>query len=290
MHPSSFEYFAPRRIEEAFDLLAKHDGEAKILAGGQSLIPLLKLRLTSIPYIVDISRIEEMNYIRESHNELHIGALTTIDDIENSASIRGKYPIIFDAASNIADPLVRNRGTIGGNISHGDPSNDMPAVMLALGAKFTIASARGDRVADADGFFIDTFTTALEYGEILREITIPGKGSHEAGCYIKNKKTAGDFSVAGIAVQIRFNNSGTIEKAGIGMTSVSPKPIRATRAENYLKGKKVSDSVVREASRLVVSESNPSTDFYGTVEFKKQVLAKIAEDAIYMATDRAEEN
>ena len=290
MNPSSFEYSAPKRIEEAFEILAKHDGEAKILAGGQSLIPLLKLRLTSIPYIVDISGIEEMSYIKESSKDLKLGALTTIDDLENSLLIREKYPIIFDAASNIADPLVRNRGTIGGNISHGDPSNDMPAVMLALGARFIIATSKGDRTAEADTFFIDSFTTALEYGDILREISIPKRVGHEGGCYIKNKKTAGDFSVAAIAVQLRFNSSGVVERAGIGMTSVSPKPIRALKAENYLKGKKIGDSVVKETSRLVVAESDPSSDFYGTVEFKKRVLEKIAGDAIYLATDRSEES
>jgi len=289
MNPSSFEYYAPKRIDEAFEILAKHDGEAKILAGGQSLIPLLKLRLTSIPYLVDISGIGDMKYIRESPDALRLGALTTMDDLEISDVIRGKYPIIFDAASNVADPLVRNRGTIGGNISHGDPSNDMPAVMLALGASFVIAKSDGNRTVGADKFFIDSFTTALEYGEILREIIIPKYSGNEGGCYIKNKKTAGDFSVAGIAVQLKLDRSGKVERAGMGMTSVGPKPIRAVKAENYLRGKKIDDSAAQEAARLVVADSDPSSDFYGTSEFKKRVLEKIAIDAIYLAADRAEE-
>lgn len=290
MNPSSFSYYAPRRIEEAFDFLSKHRDEAKILAGGQSLIPLMKLRLASIPYIVDISGIRDLSYIRESSSDLRIGALTTLNDLEESDMIRSKYQIINDAVSGIADPLVRNRGTIGGNISHGDPSNDIPAVMLALRAKFVVGNGELGRTVEATDFFVDTFTTALEYGEILREVIIPRYEKRSGGCYIKNKKAAGDFSVAAIAVHLVTNADGTVERSGIGLTSVGPKPTNAIRAENFLKGKKIDDRVAKEASRIIVSESEPSSDFYGTADFKKRVLEKIAAEAILVAAERSEES
>jgi carbon-monoxide dehydrogenase medium subunit len=290
MNPSSFSYFAPKKLGEAFEFLSRHEDEAKILAGGQSLIPLLKLRLTSIPYIVDISGIEGMSYIRESQSDLRIGSLTTIADLEDSDLIRGKYQIISDAASGIADPLVRNRGTIGGNISHGDPSNDMPAVMLAMGARFILSSSRAERSVGAEDFFVDTFTTAIQYGEILKEIAIPKAVKRSGGCYIKNKKAAGDFSVAAIAVYLNLKADGSVERAGIGLTSVGPKPGRAMKTENFLKGRKIDEKVAKEAAAITVTECEPSSDFYGTAEFKKKVLEKIAAEAILVAAERSEEN
>ncbi|MEM0155218.1 MAG: xanthine dehydrogenase family protein subunit M [Thermoplasmataceae archaeon] len=290
MNPSSFSYIAPMSLDEAFEFLSSHEDEAKILAGGQSLIPLLKLRLTSIPYIVDISGIDGMNYIRESQSDLRIGSLTTIADLEDSDLIHGKYQIISDAASGIADPLVRNRGTIGGNITHGDPSNDIPAVMLAMGASFILASNRSERKVNAENFFLDTFTTAIEYGEILTEIVIPKAVKRSGGCYIKNKKAAGDFSVAAIAVYLNLRANGTVEKAGIGLTSVGPKPSRALKTEKYLKDRKIDDAVAKEAAAITVTECEPSSDFYGTAEFKKKVLEKITAEAILVAAERSEEN
>ncbi len=287
MHPSSFEYFAPARMEEALSLLSKHSGEAKIMAGGQSLIPLLKLRIASFPYVVDISRIEGMDQIKEERGFLEIGALTKISELEDSNIIKDKYQILHEAATQIADPLVRNRGTVGGNISHADPSNDIPAVVIAMKAKLEVIGRKEKRTLNADSFITDSFSTALEEGEILSKILIPIPDTRSGGCYIKQKKSAGDFSIAAIAVQMTLGDDYKVRSAGIGLTSVAPKPTRAVKAEQYIEGKRVDNSVAKEISKIVVSESDPSTDFYGTAEFKKKILGRIAEDAINLSYERA---
>ena len=287
MHPSSFEYFAPTRMEEALSLLSKYGGEAKIMAGGQSLIPLLKLRIATFPYVVDISRIRGMDQIKEERGFLEIGALTKISELEDSEIIKEKFQILHEAATQIADPLVRNRGTIGGNISHADPSNDIPAVAIATKAKLEVVGSKEKRTLNADSFITDSFSTALEEGEILSKILIPIPDTRSGGCYIKQKKSAGDFSVAAIAVQMTLGDDDKVRSAGIGLTSVASKPIRAVKAERYIEGKRIDNSVVKEMTKIVVSESDPSTDFYGTAEFKKKILARIAEDAINLSYERA---
>lgn len=287
MHPSSFEYFAPTKMEEALDLLSKYKGDAKIMAGGQSLIPLLKLRIASFPYVIDISGLNGMRGISEEGEYLEIGALATISDIEENEMVRERYTILHEAAVQIADPLIRNRGTIGGNLSHGDPSNDMPSVAIALKAKMEVIGKEGVRLIEGDSFITDSFTNSMNEGEILRRVLIPAVKGSTGGCYIKQKKSAGDFSVAAVAVQLSLNENESIRSAGIGLTSVAPKPLRAMRAEKFLEGKKISDSVVKEAAKIVVSESDPSTDFYGTSEFKKKVLEMITEEAINVSFERA---
>jgi carbon-monoxide dehydrogenase medium subunit len=286
MHPSSFEYFAPTKMKEALELLSKYGEEAKIMAGGQSLIPLLKLRIAAYSYIIDISRVEGLNKIRETGDFLEIGALTTVNELEENELVKEKYRILHEAAVQIADPLVRNRGTVGGNISHGDPSNDLPAVAIATKAKLEIVGKKGKRLVDADSFITDSFTTSLEEGEILGKILLPIPKVSSGGCYIKQKKSAGDFSVAAVAVNLVLAEDETIKSAGIGLTSVAPKPTRANKAERYIEGKKIYDSVAREAARIIVSEAEPSTDFYGSADYKRKVLGRIAEEAINLAFER----
>jgi carbon-monoxide dehydrogenase medium subunit len=287
MHPSSFEYFAPTKMEEALELLSKYGEDAKIMSGGQSLIPLLKLRIASFPYVIDISGVQGLNRITENKEFLEIGALTTISSIADSELIKKRYQILHEAAGQIADPLIRNRGTIGGNISHGDPSNDIPAVAIALKANLEVIGKEGKRIVEAHSFVTDSFTNVLKVGEILNKIRIPVAPDNSGGCYIKQKKSAGDFSVAAIAVQLSLHDNDSVKSAGIGLTSVAPKPTRAMKAERFLEGKKINDSVVREAAKIVVSESDPSTDFYGSSEFKRKVLGKIAEEAINLSFERA---
>ena len=286
MHPSSFEYFAPTKVEEALELLSKYGEEAKIMAGGQSLIPLLKLRIAAYSYVIDISRVEGLNKIRETGDFLEIGALTTVDELEENELVKEKYRILHEAAVQIADPLVRNRGTVGGNISHGDPSNDLPAVAIATKAKLEIVGKKGKRVVDADSFITDSFTTSLEEGEILGKVLVPIPEVSSGGCYIKQKKSAGDFSVAAVAINLVLAEDETVKSAGIGLTSVAPKPTRAKKAERYIEGKKINDSVAREAARIIVSEAEPSTDFYGSADYKRKVLGRIAEEAINLAFER----
>ena len=286
MHPSSFEYFAPTKMEEALELLSKYGEEAKIMAGGQSLIPLLKLRIAAYSYVIDISRVKGLNKIRETGDFLEIGALTTVNELEENELVKEKYRILHEAAVQIADPLVRNRGTVGGNISHGDPSNDLPAVAIATKAKLEIVGKKEKRVVDADSFITDSFTTSLEEGEILGKVLVPIPEVSSGGCYIKQKKSAGDFSVAAVAVNLVLAEDETVKSAGIGLTSVAPKPTRAKKAERYVEGKKINDSVAREAARIIVSEAEPSTDFYGSADYKRKVLGRIAEEAINLAFER----
>lgn len=287
MNPSSFEYFSPKTIDEAIGLLSKFQDETKILAGGQSLIPLLKSRFASIPNIVDITQIKEMSYIKESDSEIRIGSLTTISEIEESELLDGKLSLIKEAAKQVADPLIRNRGTIGGNVSHGDPANDFPSVMLALNAEFEVIGPNGCRVIEAKDFFVDTFETSLEADEILKEIRIKKPHGGEGSTYLKLKKGAGDFSVAGVAVHLTVNGELEINEIGIGLTSVAPTAVKAEDAEKFLLGKKPEKAVLEEASDLAVGAASPTSDFYGSAEYKNKVLKILVKDAIMKSYEMA---
>lgn len=287
--PSVFEYYTPSTMVEAVNLLEKYGDEAKLLAGGQSLIPLMKMRFASISHVIDISRIEEMDYIKEDSNRLSIGALTTVDELGSSVTIKNRYMIIKEAADQIADPLVRNMGTVGGNISHGDPANDLPAVMLSLDATFMVQGKNGGKEIKAEDFFVDSLITALEPNEILYEIRVPKMVKRQGGAYIKHKKSAGDFSVAAVASNIIVDGDGKIIKVGVALTSVGPTPIKSTRAEGILAGKKLTEELAAEAARSITEESDPVSDFYGSIDYKKKVLRFIIKESLVAAYKRAKE-
>ena len=259
-----------------------------MIAGGQSLIPLLKLRLASPSLLVDINRIPGLNEIEESGDWLRIGALTRMAEVEASTLIKDGYPIIHDASEVIGDPLVRNLGTVGGNLSHGDPNNDMPAVMLALGAEFVAAGRAGQRTIRARDFFTDTFTVALDLDEILTEIRVPRRLPRTGGCYIKLEQKVADFATAGVAVQVRLAKGGECEEIGVGLTAVGPTAIEAASSEDWMRGKKPTDSAaIRELARLASEETNPSTDLRGSSAYKKQVVARLVSRAFRKACERA---
>src|SRR6202048_369724 len=197
MIPQSFEYFCPETVSEAIALLHEHGEGAKILSGGQSLIPMMKMRLARPEYIVDINRIADLHYVKEEDGFLKIGGLTRESDLEASSLIRSKYPIILDTASLIADPQVRNMATVGGNLAHGDPANDHPATMLALGAEIIAVGPRGERNIPVKDFFLSVFTTALEHGEILTEIRIPIPRGGSGGAFFKVEREGGGFAAGG---------------------------------------------------------------------------------------------
>jgi len=286
--PPAFEYAAPRTLPEAIELLKSRGDGAKVIAGGQSLIPLLKLRLASPALLVDINRIAGLNYIEESGDSLRIGALARMAEVEASSIIRKKYPIIHDASEVIGDPLVRNLGTLGGNVSHGDPSNDMPAVMLALGAELVAAGPGGSRTIKASEFFIDTFSVALNHDEILTEIRVPKRSPRSGGCYLKLEQKVADFAVAGAAVQVRLGSGGDCEEAGIGLTAVGPTAIKARRAEASIVGKDPSDrSALKELADIAAEESDPSTDIRGTSAYKRDVVKLLVGRAFDSACERA---
>ncbi len=287
MIPAPFEYSSPKSLTEAVALLQKSGPDSKILAGGQSLIPVMKLRLGSPSHLIDINNIDGLSYIIESDGHLKIGALTRMSDLESSELLEKKYPIISDAAREIADPTVRNLGTAGGNISHADPANDLPAVMIALDAEFVLAGPEGIRVVKAKDFFLDAFTTALNHDEIMTEIRAPQYSFGTGSAYMKLEKRAGDFAIAGVAVNVMLNKDGTCSKAGIGLTAVGQKSIEAEKAEEFLINKKSTDDTIAMAAKLASEAAMPVTDLRGPAEYKTKMVRVLTSRALKRAYMRA---
>lgn len=286
MIPATFDYSSPTTLSDAFALLKKLGDDAKILAGGHSLIPMMKLRLASPSHLVDINNIPGLSYIKEEGGFLKIGALTREVDMEESDVIKSKYPIFIDAAKLIADPQVRNLGTIGGNLAHGDAANDHPAVMLALRAEVVITGENGSRTVPIDEFFFGFYTTALKHGEILTEIRIPSIGKGSGGAYHKIERKVGDYATAGVAVQLSLDGSGTCTQAGIGLTNVNATPLRAKRSEDALRGKKLTDEVIAIAAQYASEDCNPSDDLRGSADFKRSMVKIITKRMIAKAISR----
>jgi carbon-monoxide dehydrogenase medium subunit len=287
MIPQSFEYLAPRTLPEAISYLQQYGDDAKILSGGHSLIPMMKLRLTMLSHIVDINGIPGMEYIKEEDGFLKIGALTREAELEGSDLIRKKYPIILDTAKMIADPQVRNMATVGGNLAHGDPANDHPATMLALNARVVATGATGKRTIPIDNFFVSLFETALEADEILTEIQIPIPAAGSSGAYLKLERKVGDFATAGVAAQVTLDKNGVCQSAGIGLTNAGPVPVRAAEAENLLTGQKPDDSLIAQAAQLAEDVAEPSEDLRGPVEYKKAMIKELTKRALTLAVKRA---
>jgi aerobic carbon-monoxide dehydrogenase medium subunit len=287
MIPQSFEYFSPATISEAIALLQKHGDGAKILSGGQSLIPMMKVRLARPEYIVDINRIANLQYVKEEDGFLKIGGLTRESDLEVSNLIRSKYPIVLDTAAMIADPQVRNMATVGGNLAHGDPANDHPATMLALGAEITATGQGGERAIPIKDFFLSVFTTALEHGEILTEIRIPIPPPGSGGAYFKLERKVGDFATVGVAAQVTLDGAGVCRRAGIGLTNVGATPIKATRAESFLAGKRMDEQQIRQAAQLAAEDAQPSSDLRGSAEYKVSMVRELTKRALVRARERS---
>ena len=286
MIPSQFEYFTPETLDEAVSLLNEHGSEAVVLAGGQSLIPLMKLQLAAPEYVVDINRIPGLAGISEENDFLRIGSLTREADLDRSEIVRAKYPILQDTTSVIADPLVRNMATVGGNLAHGDPANDHPATMLALGAQVVAVGAAGQRVISVSDFFEGPLMTTLNQGEILTEIRIPTPPQGSGGAYLKLERKVGDYAIAGVAAVITAAD-GVCQQAGIGLTNAGPIPIKAGTAEAFLVGKRLDDETIREAARLASQEAQPSADLRGSEEYKRDMVRVIAGRALRLALERA---
>ena len=286
MIPARFEYLAPTTLDEAISLLNNHGPEAKVLSGGQSLIPLMKLRLATPSYILDINRVSGMAYVREEDGFLLIGGLTREADLEGSELVRKKYPIIFDTTLVIADPLVRNLATVGGNLAHGDPANDHPATMLALGAEVVARGPGGERTVPVADFFDGPLTTALNHDEILTEIRAPVPPAGSGGAYLKLERKVGDYAAAGVAAMVTMQN-GVCQRAGIGLTNVGPTPIKARTAESFLQGKRLDQETIRQAAQLAAQEAQPSEDLRGSEEYKRDLVRVLTVRALHIALDRA---
>jgi aerobic carbon-monoxide dehydrogenase medium subunit len=287
MIPAAFDYHAPSSLPEAIDLLARLGPDAKILTGGQSLLPLLKLRLGQVSHLVDLARVPGLEYIKEESGFLKIGGATREVTLERTDLIDAKYPILLDTARVIADPLVRNRATVGGNLAHGDPANDHPATMIALGATVVVTSPRGERSIPITEFFKGLFTTALAHDEILTEIQIPIPPPKSSGAYVKLERKVGDFATAGAAVQVTLGSGGKIERAGIGLTNAGPTPMKATQAELFLVGKKPDAETIAAAARFAVQVASPTADRRGSVEYKREMARVLTMRALTLAIARA---
>jgi len=286
MFPAAFDYRAPATLDEVLSALKEQGDEAKIMAGGQSLIPLLKLRFAQPGLLIDIGRVRGLSGISLNNGNLRIGALTRHVDIERSKDLGGAWAMLPEAAHWIADPLVRNQGTIGGSICHADPSGDWGAVMLALDAEFVARSSKGERVIRAVDFFDSPFVTTLQPDELMTEIRISTSSKNASGAYNKLERKVGDFATVAVGVQVELDGN-KVSKAGIGLVAVGPTNIKATAAEKALVGREPTDEVIAEAARQAAAAAAPKSDIRGSAEFKKDVVRVYVQRGLKTAIARA---
>jgi carbon-monoxide dehydrogenase medium subunit len=287
MIPPAFEYLRPATIPEAISFLQQYGEDAKILSGGQSLIPMMKLRLARPAYLIDINRIAGLSYVKEEEGHLKIGGLTREAELENSPVVQAKFPILLDTAHVIADPQVRNLATVAGNLAHGDPANDHPATMMSLGANIVATGPKGQRVIPVEEFFVSLFTTVLQPNEIVTEIRIPLPPPRSGGAYFKLERKVGDFATAAVAAQVTLDGGRVCQQVGIGLTNVGPTPIKARKAEAFLRGKNPDDANIKQAAQLASDEAQPSSDLRGPAEYKKGLVKELAARALSRAVERA---
>ena len=286
MIAQNFEYVVPASLGEAVNLLEKHTERAKILAGGHSLIPMMKLRLATPEFLIDISRIPELSYIKEDGGTLRIGALTTHYTIETSDLIRRRLPALSDAAGLIGDVQVRNKGTIGGSIAHADPAADYPASILAADATIVALGPRGERQILASKFFVDMLTTALARNEIVREIQIPVKSGKSGSAYLKMAQKASGFAICGAAALIELDGSGALSKVAIGITGVGSHAFRAAKTEAELKGKKPSPEVLKKACEQASDGVTALEDIHASADYRLDMARVFARRALEAAIAR----
>jgi aerobic carbon-monoxide dehydrogenase medium subunit len=284
--PPSFDYHAPRSLGEAVSLLSSLGDEAKLLAGGHSLLPMMKLRFAQPAHLIDLGAIQDLRGIREESGALVIGAMTTEAELLGSALVRNKVPLLAEGAGQIADPQVRYRGTIGGDISHGDPGNDHPALMLALDASFVLTGPKGQRTLPANGFFLGLYSTQLAPAEILTQIRIPIPAAGTGWSYQKLKRKTGDFATAATAVLLRMKGT-TVAQVAIALTNAAPTALRATAAERALVGKALSAASLTEAARLAMGICQPAADLRGDAAYKTAMCGEMTRRALEAARARA---
>ena len=291
MYPAEFEYFSPETVNEALDLLARHGDDAKILAGGQSLLPMMKLRIASPRYLVDVNGIKALAGLRRVGERLVIGALCRHADVATSSVVREHLPIMLDAANLTADVQVRNRGTIAGSLAHADPAGDWPAALLALDTTVTIAGPDGLRVTPLGEFLVDAYTTQLGANEMVTEVSVVIPPEPNGGAYVKFEKRAGDFAVASVGVQIELDGQECCGAVAVTLGALGPTPLRAGSAEALLRGKNVSDGLSEEllsgAERLVRNSTEPFADTRGSVVYKRHLAGVLFRRAFAVAVDRA---
>jgi carbon-monoxide dehydrogenase medium subunit len=282
VYPARFEYTAPATLGEVIATLVERGDDAKLLAGGQSLIPLMKLRFATPGVIVDLNGVPGLDAIEERDGGLRIGALVRHKACETSELLRGRYRALGDAAPQISDPLVRNRGTIGGSLAHADPQGDWGAVMLAARASVIAQGPDGERTIAIDDLLEGPFTTTLSPDEVITEVRVPDPGARSSGTYVKLERKVGDYATAAVAVQVSLDN-GNVGEVGIALTGVGPTNLRATAAEDALRGAEPTDAAVVEAARLAAEAAQPQSDIRGTAEYKRSVVRVFAERGLRKA-------
>jgi carbon-monoxide dehydrogenase medium subunit len=286
MLPSSFDYHRAGSLEEALSLLGQHGDDGKVLAGGQSLIPMMKLRFANPGHLIDVNHVDGLDAIEEVDGELRIGALVRHNHLAANPLIKERYPTIAAAAPQIADPLVRNLGTIGGSLAHADPAGDLGSVMLSLGASVVLTGASGERVVPIGEFMVATFTTSIEPTELLTQVRVPAAQPRSGGTYLKLERKVGDFATVGVAVALTLSN-GSIGRAGLALTGVGFTNIHATDAEAALNGQPPGDELFAEAGRLAAAAADPVSDVRGPAEYKRHMVEVYVQRGLASALEMA---
>ncbi len=287
MIPASFDYVRPQSLEDALAQLGEHGDDARVLAGGHSLLPVMKARLADPGVLVDIAGIDGLSGISESEDGITIGAMTTHAEIEASASVQGRCRSLAEAAAAIGDVQVRNRGTLGGSLAHADPAADYPAVILAANAEITVAGADGERVIAADDFFTGTYETALGAGEIITSVRIRASAARGSSAYLKAAQQASGFAVCGVAARIALDADGAVERIRVGVTGVAESAYRATSVEDALTGAAPSAESIRKAAATAGEGVDALDDFYAGADFRRHLAGVYAARAIGKAWIRA---
>ena len=287
MKPASFEYFAPTSIAEAIDMLAQFGERARALAGGQSLVPLMNFRLLRPSHIVDLNGIAELSYLKIDNGELRIGATSRQRQLERSAEVGARWPLLRDATGYIGHVQIRNRGTVGGSLAHAFPSAELPVAMVTLGASFVLRAKTGQRTVGAADFFLSYMTTVLQPGELLVEIEVPAAQPSTGWSYQEVSRRHGDFSLAGVAALVTLDANGTITQARLTLTGTTP--IRATRAQELMLGQKPSETLFREATRLATEGLEQDSDIHASAEYRRCACAALARRALAQAAQRSAE-
>jgi carbon-monoxide dehydrogenase medium subunit len=286
MIASQFDYVRAQTLDEALTLLAQNE-DAKILAGGHSLIPAMKLRLAMPPLLIDIGRIQDLSYIREEGDQIRVGAMTSHYQIESSDLLKKICPLLPECAGHIGDVQVRNKGTIGGSVAHSDPAGDWPAAVIALNAELVVASKNGERSISVDDFFLDLMTTALEPGEILRELRINKSNGRTGQAYVKMHHPASGFAVVGVAASLTLDGSGACQKASIGITGVAAKAYRATAAEAALNGSALDEQAIANAATHATDGIDVNGDLFASEDYRRHLAQVYTKRAITAASERA---
>ena len=287
MKPPRFEYAAPQKTDEAVALLSQHGDRAKVLAGGQSLVPLLNFRLARPEVLVDVNRVAELAYVRPLQSGVAIGALTRQHALERAEVIRTKLPIVAEACRLIGHLPIRHRGTLGGSLAHADPASELPAVMVALEAELTVARRGGQRTLPADQFFTGMLTTALAPDELLTEVRVPGLPPRTGGAFIEIARRAGDFALVGIAALVTLDDAGRVTRARLALCGAGPTPIRAREAERVLAGERPDARTLDEAAEQIAAATDPPSDIHASAGFRKKLARHVGRQAIELAIRRA---